>query len=56
MARAVVQIRTQDVLPDALGPHLVRVLEQHRAALEEGAIVSMDELVSRVRVLPIRKP
>jgi predicted nuclease of predicted toxin-antitoxin system len=53
---SVIQIRTQDVLPEALGSHLVRVLEQHRAAPEEGAIVSMDEVVSRVRVLPIRKP
>jgi predicted nuclease of predicted toxin-antitoxin system len=52
---SVIQVRTQDVLPDAVGSDVVRVLRDHRAALEEGAIVSIDELASRVRVLPIRR-
>lgn len=52
---SVLQVRTQDVLPDAVGSDVVRVLRNHRAALDEGAIVSVDEIASRVRVLPIRK-
>jgi predicted nuclease of predicted toxin-antitoxin system len=34
---SVIQVRTQDVLPEAIGADLVRVLRQHRAALEQGA-------------------
>ena len=52
---SVIQVRTQDVLPDAIGSDVVRVLRDQRAALDEGAIVSVDQLTSRVRVLPIRK-
>lgn len=51
---SVLQVRTQDVLPDAIGPDVVRVLRDHSEALAQGAIVSIDELASRVRVLPIR--
>ncbi|MGQ0848904.1 MAG: DUF5615 family PIN-like protein [Actinomycetota bacterium] len=53
---SVVQVRSQDVLPDTIGADVVRVLRNHRAALNEGAIISIDELTSRVRVLPVRKP
>src|SRR6266508_4259216 len=52
---SVLQVRTQDVLPDAIGSDVVRVLRDHRPALDEGAIVSIDELTSRVRVLPVRR-
>ena len=52
---SVVLVRTQDVLPEAVGSDVVRVLRDHRATLHEGAIVSIDELASRVRVLPIRR-
>ncbi len=52
---SVIQVRTQDVLPDAVGSDVVRVLRDHRAALDQGAIVSIDELASRVRVLPVRR-
>ena len=52
---SVIQVRTQDVLPDAIGSDVVRVLRDHHAALEQGAIISVDELASRVRVLPIRR-
>jgi len=52
---SVIQVRTQDVLPEAVGSDVVRVLRDHRAAPDEGAIVSIDELASRVRVLPIRR-
>jgi predicted nuclease of predicted toxin-antitoxin system len=53
---SVVQIRTQNVLPDAIGDTVVAVLREHRTALERGAIISIDELRSRIRVLPIPQP
>ena len=52
---SVIQVRAQDVLPDAIGGDVVRVLRMRAAALEQGAIVSIDKVTSRVRVLPIRR-
>ena len=52
---SVIQARTQDVLPEAIGGDVVQVLRTHAAALEEGAIVTVDKVTSRVRVLPIRR-
>ena len=47
-------MRTQDVLPGAIGNDVLRVIADHAEALERGAIVSIDETTSRVRILPIR--
>jgi predicted nuclease of predicted toxin-antitoxin system len=46
-------VRTEDVLPSAIGALVVRALRQHREALESGAIVVLDASSSRVRILPI---
>ena len=53
---SVIQARTQDVLPNAIGPDVVRALRTYSAELEQGAIITVDKVRSRVRVLPIRKP
>lgn len=53
---SVLQVRTQDVMPEAIGRDVVRVLRMRAVALEQGAIVSIDKVASRVRVLPIRRP
>ena len=50
---SVVQIRTQDVLPDHLETVLVPALRQTEADLERGALVTVHEDATRVRVLPI---
>ncbi|HET9956664.1 MAG TPA: DUF5615 family PIN-like protein [Polyangiaceae bacterium] len=50
---SVLQVRTQDVLPAAIGRDVVRVLTMRTRAFEAGAIVTIDKLKSRVRVLPI---
>jgi len=55
-APSVLQVRTQDVLPDAIGADVVRVLRTHAVALEHGAIVSVDKLTARVRALPFGQP
>ena len=52
---SVVQVRTQDVMPEVIGRDVVRVLRLRSADLEQGAVVSIDKVASRVRVLPIRR-
>jgi predicted nuclease of predicted toxin-antitoxin system len=51
---SVVQIRTQDVLPSAAGPIVVRALNSSRLHLEVGALVTIDPTQHRIRLLPIR--
>ena len=50
---SVLQIRTQDTLPDYLEGSVVAALSQHGADLSAGALVVVDESRSRVRVLPM---
>lgn len=51
---SVFQVRSQDVLPDSIGAEVVATLQAHEADLDRGAIVTLDRLGARVRVLPIR--
>jgi predicted nuclease of predicted toxin-antitoxin system len=51
---SVVQVRGIDLLPDSLGPLVVRALRRFAAELERGALVTVDETKARVRILPIR--
>lgn len=50
---SVIQIRAQDVMPAALGKRLISILKQQQTALENGALITIDEAKARVRVLPI---
>jgi predicted nuclease of predicted toxin-antitoxin system len=50
---SVLQVRTQDVLPDHLENVVVAALRQHESDLASGALVVVDESRSRIRVLPI---
>lgn len=52
---SVVQVRAQNVMPEAIGRDVVRVLRLRSAEIEQGAVVSIDKVNSRVRVLPIRR-
>jgi predicted nuclease of predicted toxin-antitoxin system len=49
---SVIQVRTQDVFPEVLGAQLVKVLKEHQSVLEKGALLTVDEEKSRVRILP----
>ena len=51
---SVVQVRTEDVLPSAIGSRVINVLREHSRELELGALITVDEANQRVRVLPIR--
>lgn len=52
---SVIQVRAQDVLPGQMSNTIVAALRQHEAVLEAGALVSVDEVTSRARVLPLRR-
>jgi predicted nuclease of predicted toxin-antitoxin system len=51
---SVIQVHAQDVLPSHLGELVVRVLLRHESEIASGALISIDELGSRVRLLPLR--
>lgn len=50
---SVIQVRTQDVSPSRLEKTLLAVFANHRSDLEAGALVTVDEAKSRIRILPI---
>lgn len=50
---SVLQVRSQDVLPEDIGPVVIAALRQHGDALAAGALVVVDVKKSRVRVLPL---
>ena len=51
---SVIQVRTQDVTPSAIGPLVLRALRQFQTQLEQGAVVVLDEVRGRVRILPVK--
>lgn len=51
---SVVQIRSDDVRPETVGPTLIEAVRQMAAQLEEGALLTVDPARSRLRVLPLR--
>ena len=51
--RSVIQISAQDVLPEYLGNRLVQLLWQFEPMLKTGALITIDEIRARVRILPI---
>ena len=52
---SVIQVRTQDVTPEAIGSLVLAALKKHWEELDRGALLSIQRQTSRVRVLPIRK-
>jgi predicted nuclease of predicted toxin-antitoxin system len=50
---SVIQVRAQDLLPEAISGLVVSSIEQFRPQLEAGALITLDTLRSRVRILPI---
>lgn len=52
---SVVQLRSDDVSPDAIGAQVVQALRQMERALEEGALLTIDPSRTRLRVLPLRR-
>jgi predicted nuclease of predicted toxin-antitoxin system len=52
---SVVQIRTQDLLSNEAVSIVAKALDAHREDIERGALLSIDEAGTRVRVLPLRR-
>ena len=50
---SVVQIRAEDVSPDAIGAQVIAALRQMAAELEEGALLTIGPNRTRMRVLPL---
>jgi|SRR5579864_4170868 len=50
---SVIQVRTEDVLPSAIGNIVLRAIEASRGHLAAGAIVTVDLARNRIRLLPI---
>lgn len=50
---SVIQVRTQDVTPSHLETAIIDVLVTNQSALENGALIVLDEARSRVRILPL---
>ena len=51
---SVLQVRSQNVSPEAIASSVTAAASQHREALDHGAIVTIDPKRARVRILPIR--
>jgi predicted nuclease of predicted toxin-antitoxin system len=51
---SVIQVRTQDVTPSAIGKLVADALQQFQPDLEKGALIVLDEARARARVLPLK--
>jgi predicted nuclease of predicted toxin-antitoxin system len=52
---SVIQVRTQNVLPEAIGDLVLKSMNQFRRELEKGAIITIDPGRARVRILPFKQ-
>ena len=50
---SVIQVRTQRVLPEHIGPVVLAALKQYEREIASGALVVVEPAKSRVRVLPL---
>jgi predicted nuclease of predicted toxin-antitoxin system len=50
---SIIQIRTQDTMPDAVGDVIVAVIRQNEENLRRGSLIVIDEGRARVRILPL---
>lgn len=49
---SVIQVRTQDIMPNNLKHRLFQVLQEYKEVLIQGALITIDENASRIRMLP----
>ena len=52
---SVIQIRAQDISPDHAKNLVLNIINQFAETLLQGALISLDEEKSRVRLLPLRR-
>lgn len=51
---SVIQVRTQNILPEAIGGLVITALKQFQSEFEKGVIITIDPRRARVRILPLR--
>jgi predicted nuclease of predicted toxin-antitoxin system len=51
---SVLQLRTEDNLPETLAPLVLRTLHDHGELLERGSLVVLEPTTARARILPIK--
>jgi predicted nuclease of predicted toxin-antitoxin system len=51
---SVVQVRSQDVRPEAIGLLIVNAIRQMTLELEQGALLTIDSKRTRLRILPLQ--
>ncbi|MBM4275451.1 MAG: hypothetical protein FJ134_13465 [Deltaproteobacteria bacterium] len=51
---SVIQVRTQNILPEAIGNLVIDSVKRFRSELEKGAIITLDPGRARVRILPFK--
>jgi predicted nuclease of predicted toxin-antitoxin system len=49
---SVIQVRTQNVMPNVIGSIVVKAINEFMAEIQSGALISIDVHKSRVRILP----
>lgn len=52
---SVIQVRTQNTLPEHLADLVFAVLEKHAEELQQGALIVVNQQTRRVRLLPLRR-
>ena len=52
-APSVIQVRTQDVFPQAIGQLVITAIKQFSDEIKEGVLISIDKNRSRARILPL---
>jgi predicted nuclease of predicted toxin-antitoxin system len=50
---SVIQVRTQNVLPEAIGTLVLGSLKRFKSELEKGALITIDPRRARIRILPL---
>jgi len=53
-APSVIQVRTQNVMPESVGIIVVDAVRKFKDELDDGALISVDHKKARARVLPLR--
>jgi len=50
---SVIQVRTQNTVPDYLGDFVLQALDEYEEQIQEGALIVLDEKRIRARILPL---
>ncbi len=51
---SVIQVRTQDIFPEAIGQLVIDAIRQFTDKIHEGVLISIDENRARARILPLQ--